>query len=145
MDNSSFPKILDFKNNLLPDKQLLSLKSWYTKYDFTIQHIKGDKNLIPDFLTRPSINKPTLITSIQVIPIIAMNRSLPFKALTQKTFPLNLSFSSAFQIQDFAKKIPFQIFHECLQNPTTPFSVPSPKTPISYRIHFQSNPNHFRG
>ncbi|KAH9769372.1 hypothetical protein KPL71_011974 [Citrus sinensis] len=55
-----------------------------------VQHIKGDKNLIPDFLT--------------TVPIIAMNRSLPFKALTQKAFPLNLTFRSVFQIQDFAKK-----------------------------------------
>ena len=61
MDNSSFLKILDFKNKLLADKQLLSLKAWFAKYDFTVQHIKGDKNPIPDFLTRPSINKPTLI------------------------------------------------------------------------------------
>ena len=42
MDNSSFPKILDFKNKWLPDKQLLSLKAWFAKYDFTVQHIKGD-------------------------------------------------------------------------------------------------------
>ena len=49
---------------MLPDKQLLSLKAWFAKYDFTVQHIKGDKNLIPAFLTRPSINKPTLVTSI---------------------------------------------------------------------------------
>ena len=110
MDNSSFPKILDFKNKLLIDKQLLSLKAWFAKYDFIVQHIKGDKNLILDFLTRPSINKPTRITFIQTIPIIAMNRSLPIKALTQKTFPLNLSFSSAFQIQDFARKFLFHYF-----------------------------------
>ena len=64
MDNSSFPKILNFKNKLLPDKQLLNLKAWFAKYDFTVQDIKGDKNLIPDFLTRPSMNKPTLVTSI---------------------------------------------------------------------------------
>ncbi|KAH9801792.1 hypothetical protein KPL71_001158 [Citrus sinensis] len=40
MDNSSFPKIFDFKNKLLPDKQLLNLKTWFAKYDYTIQHIK---------------------------------------------------------------------------------------------------------
>ena len=95
---------------MLPDKQLLSLKAWFAKYDFTVQHIKGDKNLIHDFLTHPSINKPTLITSIHTIPIIAMNHCFPFKALTQKTFPLNLSFSSAFQIQDFARKFLFRYF-----------------------------------
>ena len=95
---------------MLLDKQLLSLKTWFAKYDFTVQHIKGDKNLIPDFLTRPSIKSPVLISSITTIPIIAMNHSLPFKALTQKAFPLNLTFQSAFQIQDFAKKFLYRYF-----------------------------------
>ena len=39
-----------------------------------------------------------------------MNRSLPFKALTQKAFPLNLTFRSAFQIQTFAKKFLYRYF-----------------------------------
>ncbi|KAH9780711.1 hypothetical protein KPL71_008183 [Citrus sinensis] len=56
MDNSSFPQIFDFKNKLLPDKQLLSLKTWFAKYDFTVQHIKGNQNLIPDFLTRLTLS-----------------------------------------------------------------------------------------
>ena len=96
MDNSYFPQIFDFKNKLLPDKQLLSLKNWFAKYDFTVQHIKGNQNLIPDFLTRPVINKPSLISSIQTIPVIAMNRQLPFKALNQRNFPMNISFQSAY-------------------------------------------------
>ncbi|KAH9668421.1 hypothetical protein KPL70_021414 [Citrus sinensis] len=110
MDNSSFPRIFDFKNKLLPDKQLLSLKTWFAKYDFTVQHIKGNQNLIPDFLTRPAINKPALISSIQTIPVIAMNRQLPFEALNQRNFPLNISFQSAYQLQDFAKKFLYRFF-----------------------------------
>ncbi|KAH9680140.1 hypothetical protein KPL71_026434 [Citrus sinensis] len=110
MDNSSFPRIFDFKNKLLPDKQLLSLKIWFAKYDFTVQHIKGNQNLIPDFLTRPAINKPSLISSIQTIPVIAMNRQLPFKALTHKNFPMNISFQLAYQLQDFAKKFLYRFF-----------------------------------
>ncbi|KAH9769360.1 hypothetical protein KPL71_011968 [Citrus sinensis] len=138
MDNSSFPKILDFKNKLLPDKQLLSLKAWFAKYDFTVQHIKGVKNLIPDFLTRPSINKPTLIISIHAIPIIAMYRSLPFKALTQKTFPLNLSFSSAFQIQDFAIKFLFRYFMNVYR--TQPLCFPSLHLEHLFLTGFTLNP-----
>ena len=46
MDNSYFRRIFDFKNKLLPDKQLLNLKTWFAKYDFTVQHIKGNQNLI---------------------------------------------------------------------------------------------------
>ncbi|KAH9704967.1 hypothetical protein KPL70_011686 [Citrus sinensis] len=110
MDNSSFPCIFDFKNKLLPDKQLLSLKTWFAKYDFTVQHIKGNQNLIPDFLTRPVINKPALISSIQTIPVIAMNRQLPFKALNQRNFPMNIFFQSAYQLQDFAKKFLYRFF-----------------------------------
>ena len=110
IDNSSFPRIFDFKNKLLPDKQLLNLKTWFSKYDFTVQHIKGKQNLIPDFLTRPAINKPSLLSSTHIIPIIAMNRQLPFKALNQRSFPMNIPFSSAYQIQDFAKKFLYQYF-----------------------------------
>ncbi|KAH9668401.1 hypothetical protein KPL70_021402 [Citrus sinensis] len=110
MDNSSFPRIFDFKNKLLPNKQLLSLKTWFAKYDFTVQYIKGNQNLIPDFLTRPAINKPALISSIQTIPVIAMNRQLLFKALKQRNFPMNISFQSAYQLQDFAKKFLYRFF-----------------------------------
>ncbi|KAH9680015.1 hypothetical protein KPL71_026374 [Citrus sinensis] len=110
MDNSSFPRIFDFKNKLLHDKQLLSLKTWFAKYDFTVQHIKGNQNLIPDFLTRPAINKLALISLIQTIPVIAMNRQLPFKALNQRNFPMNISFQSAYQLQDFAKKFLYRFF-----------------------------------
>ncbi|KAH9716904.1 hypothetical protein KPL71_021631 [Citrus sinensis] len=98
MDNSSFPRIFDFKNKLLPEKQLLNLKTWFSKYDFTVQHIKGKQNLIPDFLTRPAINKPSLLSSTSIIPVIAMHRQVPFKALIQRSFPMNIPFSSAYQI-----------------------------------------------
>ncbi|KAH9724631.1 hypothetical protein KPL70_007559 [Citrus sinensis] len=105
MDNSSFPRIFDFKNKLPLDKQLLSLKTWFAKYDFTVQHIKGNQNLIPDFLTRPA-----LISSIQTIPVIAMNRQLPFKALNQRNFPMNISFQLPYQLQDFVKKFLYRFF-----------------------------------
>ena len=110
MDNSSFPRIFDFKNKLLPNKQLLSLKTWFAKYDFTGQHIKGNQNLILDFLTHPAVNKPALISSIQTIPVIAMNRQLPFKALNQRNFLMNISFQVAYQLQDFAKKFLYRFF-----------------------------------
>ncbi|KAH9801941.1 hypothetical protein KPL71_001211 [Citrus sinensis] len=40
MDNSSFPIIFDFKNKLLPDKQLLNLKTWFF---FNVQTKKPDR------------------------------------------------------------------------------------------------------
>ena len=39
-----------------------------------------------------------------------MNRQLPFKALNQKTFPMNIPFHSSYQIQDFAKKFLYRYF-----------------------------------
>ncbi|KAL0444672.1 UNVERIFIED_CONTAM: polyprotein [Sesamum latifolium] len=48
MDNTSFPKIMDLKNKGVPEPQLLRMKDWFSKYQFTVKHIKGENNLIPD-------------------------------------------------------------------------------------------------
>ncbi|KAH9763379.1 hypothetical protein KPL70_001147 [Citrus sinensis] len=39
-----------------------------------------------------------------------MNRQLSFKALTQRSFPMNIPFSSAYQIQDFTTKFLYRYF-----------------------------------
>jgi hypothetical protein len=73
MDNSSFPKILDLKNKMIPNPQLLQLKDWFSKYQFTVQHIKGKTNILVDLLSRPkqlslflsSIHKPILMFMIR--------------------------------------------------------------------------------
>ena len=99
LDNSSFSKILDLKNKTLLDKHLLGLKTWFSKYDFSLQHIKGDQNLIPDMLSRPTSSASlTLISSSVIVPIIFMTSSLPNSALTRKSSPCNLSFFSPYQI-----------------------------------------------
>ena len=36
LDNSSFQKIFELKNKVLPNKHLLHLKTWLSKYDFTV-------------------------------------------------------------------------------------------------------------
>ncbi|KAL0283737.1 UNVERIFIED_CONTAM: polyprotein [Sesamum radiatum] len=41
MDNTSFPRIMDLKNKGVPEPQLLRLKDWFSKYQFTVKHIKG--------------------------------------------------------------------------------------------------------
>ena len=56
MNYLSFPKILKFKGKTLPYPQLLRWKDWFSKYDFEVEHIKGEDNLIPDLLSRPSIS-----------------------------------------------------------------------------------------
>ncbi|KAH9801590.1 hypothetical protein KPL71_001094 [Citrus sinensis] len=52
MDNLAFPNIMNFKGKNVPEKMLLRLKDWFSKYDFSMKHIKGDHNLIPDMLSR---------------------------------------------------------------------------------------------
>ena len=39
-----------------------------------------------------------------------MNCQLPFKALNQRNFPMNISFQSAYQLQDFANKLLYRYF-----------------------------------
>ena len=41
LDNSSFPKLLEFKNKVPPSPQILRIKEWFSRYDFSIRHIKG--------------------------------------------------------------------------------------------------------
>ncbi|KAH9657930.1 hypothetical protein KPL70_023280 [Citrus sinensis] len=52
MDNSAFPNIMNFKGKNVPEKMLLRLKDWFSKYDFSVKHIKGDHNLILNMLSR---------------------------------------------------------------------------------------------
>jgi hypothetical protein len=66
MDCSSFPKMLQFKRKILPHPQLLRLAEWFPKYTFTVEHIKGTKNLIPDMLTRPPKTQTLLLPLILI-------------------------------------------------------------------------------
>ncbi|KAH9686217.1 hypothetical protein KPL70_014291 [Citrus sinensis] len=112
MDSSAFPNILNFKGKIVPEKMLLRLKDWFSKYDFSVKHIKGSQNLIPDMLSR--LSKPenplTLFSTTYHFPFISMATSLPPEALTKKTFSFNKNFSSVFAIQEFAKKALFRFF-----------------------------------
>ena len=85
LDNSAFPNILNFKQKTVLEKTLFRLKEWFSRYDYHVQHIKGDHNLIPDLLSRPPKPKTPqffCITSQIFFPIIAMASSLPKTALT---------------------------------------------------------------
>ena len=50
-------------------------------------------HLIPDFLTRPAINKPSLLSSTHIIPVIAMNRQFPYTPGYLPTLPSKTNFS----------------------------------------------------
>ncbi|KAK0584296.1 hypothetical protein LWI29_010710 [Acer saccharum] len=75
MDNSSFPKVLDFRNKIPPNPLLLRLKDWFARYDFTVRHVKGHHNIIADMLSRPPLTRPPLthlITPTGHYPLIYM-------------------------------------------------------------------------
>ncbi|KAH9752728.1 hypothetical protein KPL71_014816 [Citrus sinensis] len=123
MDSSAFLNIFHFKGKTVPEKMLLRLKDWFSKYDFSVKHIKGSQNLIPDMLSR--LSKPenplTLFSTTYHFPIISMATSLPPEAFTKKTFPFNKTFSSVFAIQEFARKALFRFFMKAYLV-TDPFS-----------------------
>ncbi|KAH9698054.1 hypothetical protein KPL71_023860 [Citrus sinensis] len=130
MDSSTFPNILTFKGKTVPEKMLLRLKDCFSKYDFSVKHIKGSQNLIPDMLSR--LSKPenplTLFSTAYHFPIISMATSLPPEALTKKTFPFNKNFSSVFAIQEFARKAVFRFFMKAyLVTDSFPFSTFHPE------------------
>ncbi|KAH9780700.1 hypothetical protein KPL71_008176 [Citrus sinensis] len=130
MDSSAFPNIFNFKGKTVPEKMLLRLKDWFSKYDFSVKHIKGSQNLIPDMLSR--LSKPenplTLFSTTYHFPIISMATSLPLEALTKKTFPFNKNFSSVFAIQAFARKAVFRFFMKAyLVTDSFPFSTFHPE------------------
>ena len=90
MDNLSFPKILEFNNKMSPNPQIFRLKDWFSHYDFNVKHIKGNHNVMPNFLSRPP--KPLqMITKLSSFPLIFMVKSLPNKAKTVRNFPPRLS------------------------------------------------------
>jgi len=45
--------MLELKNKIPPSPQILRLKEWFSRYNFSVKHIKGNQNVIPDFLSRP--------------------------------------------------------------------------------------------
>ena len=112
MDNSAFPNIMNFKGKTVPEKMLLRLKDWFSKYDFSMKHIKETQNLIPDLLSRLAKPIPPLhcISTGYHFPIIFMATALPNQALTHKTFPLGKTFSTVFDIQEFVKRYVYRFF-----------------------------------
>nr|KYP69503.1 polyprotein [Cajanus cajan] len=135
MDNSSFPKILDFKNKLPPEPQILRLKDWFSRYDFTIKHIKRKHNLIPDFLSRPQ-KLVFIISSSHSFPLIFMVKPLPNIAKTRKLYPPGLDPKSPEEIIQFAKAHYYYYLHETLRYKIVPPTMfdPTEEHPIIFEL-----------
>lgn len=103
MENSSFPKILELKNKMPPDPQTLRLKGWFSRYGFSLKHIKGTQNVIHDLLSRPM--KPIqIITTKHTFPLILMVKPLSGHASTTKNLPPGIIVSSSpSQLKQYAK------------------------------------------
>ncbi|KAH9716937.1 hypothetical protein KPL71_021642 [Citrus sinensis] len=129
LDNSSFPKVLQFKGKTIPNSQLLRLQEWFSRYDFDVEHIKGQRNLIPDFLSRIQTPASPIFYTSPVFPVFMATRStatsLPSKALTQKTFPRPVqTFPSLYRLQEFAKQFLFRYYMKAFfleENPHNQF------------------------
>ncbi|CAH8278551.1 unnamed protein product [Arabidopsis lyrata] len=59
MDMSSFPKMLQFKQKMVPHQQLLRWSEWFSKYDFESVYLKGTKNTLADMLSRKPVKQET--------------------------------------------------------------------------------------
>ncbi|KAH9697801.1 hypothetical protein KPL71_023762 [Citrus sinensis] len=129
LDNSSFPKVLQFKGKTIPNSQLLRLQEWFSRYEFDVEHIKGQKNLISDFLSRIQTPASPIFYTSPVFPVFMATRStatsLPSKALTQKTFPRPVqTFPSLYRLQEFAKQFLFRYYMKAFfleENPHNQF------------------------
>ncbi|KAH9780554.1 hypothetical protein KPL71_008122 [Citrus sinensis] len=86
-----YKEILAFKGKTIPNSQLLRLQEWFSRYEFDVEHIKGQKNLIPDFLSRIQTPASPIFYTSPVFLVFMATRStatsLPSKALTQKDLP----------------------------------------------------------
>ncbi|KAK0573432.1 hypothetical protein LWI29_007951 [Acer saccharum] len=154
MDNSSFPKILDFYNKIPLNPLLLRLKDWFARYDFTVRHVKGHHNIIADMLSRPPLTH--LITPTGHYPLIFMTSptgppsagpSSSSPAISDYSFPPELLATlphdhqiSLDQIQSFAKaQLPVYLAHinsqDCrhtVNNLSRPFLDPFIMPPFYY-------------
>ncbi|RDY13610.1 hypothetical protein CR513_01438, partial [Mucuna pruriens] len=113
MDNSSFPKILEFKNKMPLDPQILRLKDWFSRYNFSVKHVKGKNNIIPDMLSRPN-------RAIQ---------SLSNMAKTSKDFPPGLNPKTVEDILEYAETHYFHFIHLTMKYKVTASFMFNPKNP----------------
>uniref|UniRef100_A0A1J3EQA9 Reverse transcriptase n=1 Tax=Noccaea caerulescens TaxID=107243 RepID=A0A1J3EQA9_NOCCA len=63
MDMSSFPKMLQFKQKMVPHQQLLRWSEWFSKYDFESFYLKGKNNTLADMLSRNPPQELHMMTS----------------------------------------------------------------------------------
>ncbi|CDP20417.1 unnamed protein product [Coffea canephora] len=69
IDMGSFPKMLQFKQKIVPNPQLLRWSVWFPQYSFDVKNIKGKKNIVSDFFSsKEPLPQQALFT--QVFPYL---------------------------------------------------------------------------
>jgi len=112
-----------------PDPQILRLKDWFSRYDFSVKHIKENHNLIPDFLSRPARSIQYISTS-NVFPLIFMVKPLSSKVRTEKFYPPGLNPTTLADILNYAKSRYFYFLHKTMRYKTTPTNIFNPEIPL---------------
>ncbi|KAL4556459.1 hypothetical protein LXL04_039112 [Taraxacum kok-saghyz] len=94
MDMASFPRMLQFKQKMLPEAQLLRWANWFSQWKFTVKYIKGTDNVLADFLSRPRDYKSKVTPSTSFKPIkmvhlieLGSSSSSTKPPLSRSTFP----------------------------------------------------------
>lgn len=64
---SSFPKMIQFKQKVMPQEQLLRWGSWFSQWKFDVKHIKWKENVLPDFLSRTQRQISVIIPMIYAL------------------------------------------------------------------------------
>jgi hypothetical protein len=79
---------------MIPDSQLLRLKDWFSKYQFTVEHVKGKTNVLANFLSR--------LKSPSSLLISYLNKTIPLFMISHHC-PLEIQqFSSLVEVYSFA-------------------------------------------
>lgn len=135
MDNSSFPKILKFKNKMSPNSQTLGLKDWFSIYDFSLKYIKGTQNVIPGLLFMP-IKPIQIITTKYTFPLILMDKSSPTHASRTKDLPLGITRSfSPSQLKQYARNNLFYYMPKIIRNKISNYTFISQTRRFSYNAN----------
>ncbi|KAL5818486.1 hypothetical protein ACOSQ3_022376 [Xanthoceras sorbifolium] len=144
MDNSSFPRVLEFKNNIPPDPLLLRLKSWFERYDFQTSHIKGSQNIIPDMFSRPQpihlLSRTSIVPVIYTLSPAMTEPSIDILNLPAKQLTFFLSSSNLPGNQTFCFGHLYYYLH-LLHTEHDPHHVSCPNKP--FVTHFHLRPSQF--
>ncbi|MED6153552.1 hypothetical protein PIB30_103150, partial [Stylosanthes scabra] len=112
--------MLDAKGKRLSYAQLLRWKDWFSRYKFTVKHIKGNHNIIADYLSRPNKDPPPKILHIltmenpRTFPLPDCPQDHEFDKRPIGPFPFSAKPKNLEEIKNLAKQCLFYWLHKLL-------------------------------